>query len=87
MKNTDNKKKITSKQVVAMIGVILLMLMYLITLVMAFVDNSASGKYFGLCLACTFVIPIIIFLYNWMYSRATGKKMPGDPDNSDINAE
>lgn len=80
MKNTDNKKKITSKQVVAMVGVILLILMYIITLVVAIVDTSSSGKYFALCLALTFVIPIIIFLYNWMYGRATGKKVPGDPD-------
>ncbi len=80
MKNTDNKKKITSKQVVAMVGVILLILMYIITLVVAIVDTSSSGKYFALCLALTFVIPIIVFLYSWMYGRATGKKIPGDPD-------
>ena len=87
MKNTDNKKKITSKQVVALVGVILLILMYIITLVVAIVDTSSSGKYFGLCLACTFVIPIIIFLYSWMYGRATGKKIPGDPEGETIEGE
>lgn len=85
--DTNNKKKITSKQVVAMVGVILLVLMYLVTLVMAFVDSSASGKYFALCLACTFIVPIIIWIYSWMYGRMTGKKVPGDPKNETIEGE
>lgn len=83
MKNTENKKtKITSKQVVAMIGVILLVLMYVLTFVLALVDPSASGKYFMLSLSCTLVIPIIIFIYSWMYARLTGKRTMGDPEQS-----
>lgn len=85
-KNTSrNKKKnkIMSKQIVAMTGVIFLILMYLVTLVLAFTDNSASGKYFALCLACTFVVPIIIWLYSWMYGRATRKRVPGDPEKEE----
>ena len=42
----DKKKKITSKQVVAMVGVILLVLLYLITLFAALFDSSASGQLF-----------------------------------------
>lgn len=87
MKNTDNKKKITSKQIVAMIGVILLVFMYIITLVMAFIDSSSSGKYFGVCLVCTLVVPIIIWIYSWMYGRTTGKKVLGDPENKTIEEE
>lgn len=79
-KDMNQKKKMTSKQVVAMIGVFLLILMYVTTLVMAIVDTSASGKYFALCLAFTFVIPIIIWFYSWMYGRMTGKKVLGDPE-------
>lgn len=92
MKNTNQKdmnqkKKMTSRQVVAMVGVVLLILMYIVTLVVAIVDNSASGKYFAVCLACTFIIPIIIFLYSWMYGRASGKKVPGDPEKESVEAE
>lgn len=76
-----NKKKITSKQVVAMVGVILLVLMYVLTLVMAVIDNSASGNYFMLSLGCTLVIPVIIFIYSWMYGRLTDTKAIGDPDS------
>lgn len=79
-KDKINKKKITSKQVVAMAGVVLLILMYVVTLVVAIVDSSASGMYFALCLGCTFVIPIVIWFYSWMYGRMTGKKVLGDPE-------
>lgn len=77
----ESKKKITSKQVVAMVGVILLVLMYVLTLVMALIDNSASGRFFMLSLGCTLVIPVIIFIYSWMYGRLTDTKAIGDPDS------
>ncbi|MCM1089875.1 MAG: hypothetical protein NC092_02645 [Butyrivibrio sp.] len=77
----EDRKKITSKQVVAMVGVVLLVLMYVLTLVMAVIDTSASGRFFMLSLGCTFVIPVIIFLYSWMYGRLTGGKAIGDPDD------
>ena len=74
----------TSKQVVAIIGVALLVLMYIITLVAAFVDNSASGQWFRLSLFGTLAIPIVIWLYSWMYGRLTGKRSIGDPE---VNSE
>ena len=82
-----DKKKITSKQVVAMVGVILLVLMYVLTLVMAVIDNSASGRFFMLSLGCTFVIPVIIFIYSWMYGRLTDTKAIGDPDSPKEEAD
>lgn len=63
-----------------MIGVVLLILMYVTTLILALVDNSASHSFFAMSLAGTLVIPIIIFIYSWMYGRITGKKTIGDPD-------
>lgn len=83
----DHKNKITSKQVIALTGVVILVLMYIATLVLAITDNSSSGSFFALSLCCTFVIPIIIFLYNWMVSRLTGKKAIGDPDKDDAAGE
>lgn len=81
---SPNKKKITSKQIVAMVGVILLVLMYLVTLVVAIVDSSASGKLFALCLYATIAIPILIWIYTWMYGKLTGKHTFAD---FDINKE
>ncbi len=79
MKDKKKQTKITSKQVVAMLGVILLALMYVSTLILALTDNSATHSLFAMSLAGTLILPIIIFLYSWMYGRITGKKAIGDP--------
>ena len=81
MKDNNNpKKKITSKQVVAMGGIILLVLLYVVTLIVAFVDRSASGKLFALCLFASIAIPFRIWIYVWMYGKLTNKHTFADPD-------
>lgn len=78
----DHKKtrKVTSKQVVAIAGIILLVSMYLITLVVAIVDRSASGRLFQACLAATFAIPLLIWVYIWMYGKLSRKHTIADLD-------
>ena len=77
------KKKITGKQVIAIIGIVLLVLLYVVTLILAFVDTSASGRMFAISLCCTFVFPVLIWIYTWMYGKLTGKRTMADemPDN------
>lgn len=60
---------ITSKQVVAMTGIILLVLLYIIALIAAIADTSSSGRLFMLCLFATVAIPILIWIYTWMYGK------------------
>lgn len=79
-KITDIKRKTTSKQIVAMIGVVLLVAMYLITLIVAIFDQDASGRLFQACLVATIAIPLLIWLYIWMYGKLTGKHTMADPD-------
>ncbi|MCM1569730.1 MAG: hypothetical protein NC081_09840 [Roseburia sp.] len=74
------KKKITSRQVVAMAGVVLLVLLYLVTLIVAIVDKSLSGHLFLMCLIATMAIPILIWVYTWLYGRLTGKHTFADFD-------
>lgn len=77
-KKSSSNKKATSKQVVAIIGIVLLVLMYVVTLVAAIADTSASGKLFALCLFSTFAIPLLIWIYTWMYGKLTGKSTMAD---------
>jgi hypothetical protein len=77
--NTTSGKKINSKQAVALAGVILLVLLYLITLVAAVTDSSTSAAWFRLCLCATVVLPLLLWIYTWMYSRLTGNSAIGDP--------
>lgn len=83
-KQTENKnnakKKITSKQVVALAGVVLLVAMYLITLIVAIFDPDTSGRLFQACLVATIAIPLLIWIYIWMYGKLTGKHTMADPD-------
>lgn len=89
-------KKITSKQVVAIIGILLLVLMYLATLITAIVDSSASGRLFWICLYATVAIPLLVWVYTWMYGKLTRKHTFADfelggkneqPDNPASAAE
>ena len=79
-KQDTGKKKMTSRQLVAVMGVALLILLYVITLVTAIVDSSQSAKWFRICLFGTFALPLVIWIYSWMYSRLTGKRGIGDPE-------
>lgn len=51
-----------SKQILAIIGIVLLVSMYVITLVLAFVDKSAMSSWFMASLFCTAVVPILLWL-------------------------
>ena len=86
-KEKEKTRKVTSKQVVAIIGIVLLALMYIVTLVTAIADSSASAKWFRLSLFGTLAIPLVIWIYTWMYARLTGKRAIGDPDNASVPPE
>ena len=71
--------KMTPKRIAALLVVVLLVCMYLITLIAALFDPSSSGRLFALCLFATMVIPIMAWLYIYMYDRLKGKPTIGDP--------
>lgn len=77
---TKTGNRITSKQLVAWIGIILLLALYVITLLAAIFDTSASGKLFALCLLATVAVPLLIWIYTWMYGKLTGKHTIADFD-------
>ena len=79
-KTTGNMKKTSSKQVVAIGGITLLVLMYLITLIVAIVDNSESGRWFMGCIFATMAVPLLIWVYIWMYGKLTGRHTIADAE-------
>lgn len=64
---------------VAMTGVLLLVLLYVITLIAAIADSSQSARWFRICLVATFALPLVLWIYSWMHGRLTGKSAIGDP--------
>lgn len=76
MKKKD--KKITSKQVVAWIGIIALIAMYLVTLIVAIINPGQGGRLFQACLFATLAIPLLVWIYVWMYGKLTNKETFAD---------
>lgn len=74
------KRKVTPKQAAAILGVLLLILLYIVTLVVAIADRSSSGRLFFICLFCTIVIPLLIWIYTWMYGKLTKRHTFADFD-------
>ena len=78
-KNTQNKKtKMTSKQIFAIIGIILLVLLYVVTLFAAIFDSSASHALFATCLLVFFYFTVIILIYTWMFGKLTNRSTFAD---------
>lgn len=75
-----SRKKMTSKQIVAIAGIVLLVLMYVATLIAAVFDSTASGRLFWICLFSTVAIPLLIWIYTWMYGILTRKHTFADLD-------
>ena len=70
----NSKKKISSKQIVAIIGAVLLVLLYVITLFVAIFDTSSSGRWFWMCLFSTIAIPLLVWIYARMYALIQEKR-------------
>lgn len=66
------RKDVTSmspkiKRVVALLGVVILVGLYLITLILAFVDPTASKDWLKASIICTIIIPVFFYAYLLVY--------------------
>lgn len=71
--NATNKEKKTPKQIAALVCVFLLASMYLFTLVVACLDFPGAAKLFSVCLLMTIGLPILLWIYIWLYGMYKGK--------------
>ena len=63
-KTINNKKrKMSPKQITALICVALLVAMYVVTLIAAFLDVTDTGRLFAACLAATVGLPILFWIF------------------------
>ena len=80
------KNKMTAKRIAAILGIVLLFGLYIVTLIVAIVDRGSSGKLFMACLIATVAVPLLLWIYIWMYGVMTNKhtiasfdvRKPGD---------
>lgn len=74
-----NKKQ----RVAAWIGIILLALLYLATLLCAIFDFDGAGRLFQACLFATIAIPILIWIYIYLYGKLTGRRTMASFESED----
>ena len=67
-----------SKRIMALIGAILLVLLYVSTLIFAFIDSVVSQKLLMAAIAATILLPVLLYIYT-LFSRAS------HTDDSDSN--
>lgn len=65
--NQHSSQKRTPKQIAALICVFLLAAMYVITLIVACLDLKDAGRLFAGCLLMTVALPILLWIYIWLY--------------------
>ena len=62
-----------TKRILALIGALLLALMYLSTLVFALIDRSKSLGLFKASVACTILVPVLLYAYSLFYRLSKRK--------------
>ena len=70
MKGYTMKK---TKQVLAILGIIILVLLYLSTIFCSVFDNSKKQSFFAASIFATFIIPVLIWTYTFIYKIITKK--------------
>ena len=67
-----------SKRIMALIGAILLVVLYVSTLIFAFIDSVVSQKLLMAAIATTILLPVLLYIYS-LFSRTS------HTDDSDSN--
>lgn len=78
MKKEKEKQKMTPKRIAAIVALVLLAALYIGTFVVALVYPPGAGNLFGLCLMATIAVPLLAWIYIWLYGQMTGKKTIAD---------
>lgn len=81
------------KQIAAIICIALLVLLYIATLVVSLLDFPGSDKLFAACITATIGLPILLWVYIWLYGRLTAKSSVAElfpdkkttPDDADAD--
>ena len=69
----------TKKQrIAAWIGIVLLVMLFIATLVCAFLDFEGSDRLFAACLLACVGVPILLWIYIGLYGKITNKKTIAD---------
>ncbi len=72
------KTKKTAKQIAALISIGLLVLLYLATLIVAFLDIPGSDRLFAALLVADIGLPILLWIYLWLLKKVRERREEAD---------
>ncbi len=76
--------KKSPKQIAAILCIVLLVLLYAATLIVALLDFPGSDRLFAACLMATVGLPILLWIYLWLYGKYIDRRSgTGLLDNQD----
>ncbi|WP_051656599.1 hypothetical protein [Butyrivibrio sp. AE3004] len=78
--NNENTKTPMFKRVLAILGIVLLLGVYVVFFIQALFGQTGPGSAFAACAASTIAIPIILWLILWVYTALTGKTTVASAD-------
>ena len=56
-----------TKRIMAIIGIIILVGLYITTLLLAIFGNEHTNSWFMACIAATVIVPVMMWVYSWLY--------------------
>ena len=77
----------TAKRVAAVIGIVLLVGLYLLTLVSALIGTESSGRLFRFSLGMTIAVPIFLWVFIWCIGKLSNKHNMASLDILSSNKE
>ncbi|MBQ7359106.1 MAG: hypothetical protein IJW63_03305 [Lachnospiraceae bacterium] len=72
------ESKMTPKRIAAIVALVLLALLYIVTFFVALFAPVDKGNLFAACLMATIAVPLLAWIYIWLYGQMTGKKTMAD---------
>ena len=70
----DQKSKMTPKRIAALVCALLLVALYLFTFVCALLSFPNWHRLFAACLVATIGLPILLWIYIWIYGKVTDRR-------------
>lgn len=73
-----SNSKMTPKRIAAIVALVLLAILYIATFFAALFAPVDRGNLFAACLMATIAVPLLAWIYIWLYGQMTGKKTMAD---------
>lgn len=61
------------KQVLAIIGIIIIAGLYIVTLILALIGNENTRPLFMASILCTILVPVVLYILSWTYNLVKGQ--------------